>query len=749
MNIINTKELIYGGDYYPEQWLDEPEILAEDIRMMKKAGINTVTLGVFAWSFLEPEEGKYDFDWLEDVIGRLYENGISVILATPSGARPLWMAEKYEEVLRVSENGARYRFGGRHNHCFTSPIYRDKVRRIDKALAERFGSHPAVLLWHISNEFGGECFCPLCQDAFRGWLRQRYGTIEKVNKSWWTAFWSHRYDSFEQIAAPGPTGETGIHGLNLAWRRFVTDQTIDFMKEEIRAIRDGGARQSVTTNLMYDFGGLNYGKLSKYIDVVSWDNYPAWHKGRLEDVAMDSGMQHDYMRSLKHQPFLMMESCTTATNWQGVSKLKDPGLLLNQSLQAIAHGADSAQYFQIRQSRGSSEKFHGAVIDHYGGDDTRVFREVEKTGRLLALLKEAAGTEVKAEAAVLYDVENRWAMEDSQGPRNNGLYYHEAAMKSYTALRRYGINVDVIDMDQELDGYRVVAAPMLYMFRGGIEEKLREFVRKGGTLIMTYWSGIVDEDDLCFPGEVPHALTDVLGLRSEEIDGLYDGVTNTAVRADHGSAGPERGDTPPEDLPAQASDAAVTETMRQEYTCSRLCDLTDVRTAEVLMTYGSDFYAGKAALTWNSFGDGEAYYVCADMEQSFYTDLYEKILARRGIRRILENVPACAEVSSRVSDDKEYIFVQNYSRGPVPVELPEDAVILTEDALMEDAFTEDALMEDALTEDALMEDALTDDALTKDALTETIPADGAGDRVIRRQMRPLSTLVLVRSLSIA
>lgn len=692
MNTFDTKKLIYGGDYYPEQWLDEPEILEEDIRMMKKAGINTVTLGVFAWSFLEPEEGRYEFDWLERVIDRLYENGISVILATPSGARPLWMAEKYEEVLRVSESGARYRFGGRHNHCFTSPVYRDKVRRIDKALAERFGPHPAVRLWHISNEFGGECFCPLCQDAFRGWLRERYGTIDKVNKSWWTAFWSHRYDSFDQIAAPGPMGETGIHGLNLAWRRFVTDQTIDFMKEEIRAIRDGGADQPATTNLMYDFGGLNYGKLSKYIDVVSWDNYPVWHKGRLQDVAMDSGMQHDYMRSLKHQPFLMMESCTTGTNWQGVSKLKDPGLLLNQSLQAIAHGADSAQYFQIRQSRGSSEKFHGAVIDHYGGDDTRVFREVSQTGSLLETLAEVAGTQVRAEAAVIYDVENRWAMEDSQGPRNNGLYYHEAAMKSYTALRRYGINVDVIDMDQELDGYRIVIAPMLYMLRGGIEEKLRAFVRRGGTLIMTYWSGIVDEDDLCFMGEVPHQLADVLGLRSEEIDGLYDGDTNAAVPADS--------------VDSACDDAPVR--LGQKYICSRLCDLTDVRDAEVLMTYESDFYAGKAALTRHAFGEGEAYYVCADMEQSFYTDLYEQILTRKGIRRILEHVPECAEVSSRVGEEAEYIFVQNYGRSPVFIEIPQDAQILTEDVLTEEA--------------------------------------GGESSSVRRQMRALSTLVLRRSL---
>ena len=654
---MELTKLLYGGDYNPEQWMDAPEILEEDIRLMKEAGINVVSLGIFAWSVLEPEEGNYQFGWLDDIIDRLYQNGISVFLATPSGARPVWLAAQYPEVLRTAEDGKKLRFGGRHNHCFTSPVYRDKVRKINMELAKRYVNHPAVRMWHISNEYNGECHCQLCRSAFRNWLKEKYQTIERLNKSWWTTFWSHHYDSFEQIDPPSTLGEREVHGLNLDWKRFVTYQTTDFMKAEIQALRDGGATQPVTTNFMYDFKGLNYRKLAEEIDMVSWDSYPAWHTGRYIDVARDTAMQHDYMRSLKRKPFLLMESCPSATNWQEISMLKEPGLLCNSSLLAIAHGSDSVQYFQIRQSRGSSEKFHGSVIDHYAGEDTRVFREVREIGNILDSLDALAGSMVHSQVAVLYDVENRWAMEDAQGPRNSGLFYHEAAMKSYQAFRKYGMNVDVIDMEAELDAYQIVAAPMLYMFRSGIAEKLRKYVSRGGILLMTYWSGIVDDTDLCYMGGVPHNLTDVLGLRSEEIDGLPDGKQNHGVPTLGNSLG-----------------------LRRTYICSHLCDLVRPAGAEVLMTYGSDFYGGKPALLRNTFGKGEAYYICADMEQDFYDDVYARVLEQHGIEGLLTGIPECVDVSSRETETHTYLFIQNYSHETLGMALPAGAEILYGDS---------------------------------------------------------------------
>lgn len=645
--------LIYGGDYNPEQWLDRPDILEQDLTLMQKAHINTVTLGVFSWSMLEPQEGIFQLNWLKEITDRLYENNIQVILATPSGSRPRWLAEKYPEVLRVREDRMRYLYGERHNHCYTSPAYRKKVRIINQKLAEMFKNHPGVIMWHISNEYRGECHCPLCQDAFRKWLKNKYHHIDALNHAWWTTFWSHTYRSFDQVESPSSLGDEGLHGLNLDWKRFVTDQTTDFMCHEIQALREAGALQPVTVNFMEDYTGLNYYKLARYVDYVSWDSYPAWHQQEDILTAYETGMQHDLMRSMKHKPFLLMESCPASPNWQKVSKIKRPGLLLNASLQAVAHGSDSVQFFQIRQSRGGFEKFHGAVIDHYGKEDTRIFSEITEIGTLLENLAGIAQSHTEAKAAVLYDMESRWAMEDSKGPRNQGLLYHETALKSYRAFRENGLNVDIINMEQSLDSYQIIAAPMLYMFRSGIEEKIKHFVQSGGILIMTYWSGIVNETDLCHLGGTPHNLTDVLGLRSEEIDGLYDEESNRF-------------------LPIEGNIL----NLKKDYNCRHLCDLIQLKGAIPLMKYADNFYKGYPALTVHSYGNGYAYYICADADTDFYHDLYQSVISQHQIHPILDNIPEGIEVSSRVSEEIEYVFIQNYTCDAIKFPLPEHIKIL-------------------------------------------------------------------------
>ncbi len=634
--------LMHGGDYNPEQWLDRPDILKKDIELLILAKINTVSVGIFSWSFLEPREGEFDLDWLARIIESLYRHGISVILSTPSGARPKWLADKYPEVLRVDAERRRQHYGLRHNHCYTSPVYRQKVRTINMQLARRFGEHPAVRLWHISNEYGGECHCPLCQEAFRDWLRARYHTIEELNSRWCTAFWSHTYQGFEQVESPSPLGEPLLNGLNLDWRRFVTDRTVDFARQEIAALREAGSNKPVTINMMYDHRPLNYHRFADLLDIVSWDNYPTWHKGPEHVTAADSAMQHDVMRSIKKQPFLLMESCPGATSWQSVSKLKRPGVLRAASLQAVAHGADSALYFQIRQSRGGIEKLHGAVIDHYGGQDTRVFEEVTATGAALGALAEVRGTQTAAQAAVVLDWESRWALEDSQGPRNKGLYYKETVQKAYAALRRLGLNVDVIDTEQPLDGYRLVIAPMLYLFRGDFTARVRTFVEQGGSFVLGYWSGVADENDRCFLGGRPHDLMDVMGLRATEIDALYDGEENRLNPAADNALG-----------------------LKNTYRCERFCELVRLDGATPLLEYAEDFYAGTPAATAHSYGRGMAYYLCAEGEQRMYDDLAEAIV--RNIGLALPSgapLPTGIEVTERRSDTARYLFVQNFTRQP-------------------------------------------------------------------------------------
>lgn len=637
--------MLHGGDYNPEQWLDQPEVLEEDIRLFRKAHINCVSLGIFSWAKLEPEEGVYDFGWLDEIIDRLYANGIYTVLATPSGARPQWLAQKYPEVLRVRPDGLRNFYGHRQNHCYTSPLYREKVTQIDTLLAEHYANHPAVILWHISNEFGGECHCELCQAAFREWVQKKYGTLDKLNHAWWANFWSHTYTDWSQVHSPSPVGETSVHGLDLDWRRFVTHQTIDFMKTEIAAVKAVNPDIPVTTNMMtmYTYE-LNYFAFRDALDVISWDNYPEWHNPYMgnEEVAKDCAMTHDMMRSLQKKPFLLMEYTPNATNWQGVSKLKKPGMHQLSVIEAVAHGADSGQYFQLRQSRGSCEKFHSAVISNTGTENTRTFREVTDIGTVLEQLSDRVyGSGTPAETAILFDTENKWALDKCQGPRNIGLDYFGNIRRNYSYFWKNGINVDIIDSTFDLSGYKLVIAPMLYLFRDGIQEKLRRFVRDGGTLVTTCFTGVVNDTDLSFLGEATgDKLSDVLGLWVEEVDSLYDCESNR------------------------------TTWNGKSYSLKELCEICHPTTCETLAVYETDFYAGKPVLTKNQFGKGVAYHVSASADTDFFHALYAKLAAACDLTYAIRTaVPDGISLTWRQSDTEKLIFVQNFGDSAAAVQL--------------------------------------------------------------------------------
>ncbi|MFC5703006.1 beta-galactosidase [Cohnella faecalis] len=633
---------MHGADYNPDQWQHDPQVLDEDIRLMKLAGCNTMAIGIFAWAALEPEEGRYTFEWLDRVLDRFAENGLFAWLATPSGARPAWMSEQYPEVLRVGANRVRNLHGQRHNHCYTSPVYRDKTGTMNRKLAARYAGHPAVVGWHISNEFGGECHCPLCQDAFREWLREKYGTLDELNMAWWTSFWAHRYSDWPQIESPAPHGESMVHAHNLDWKRFVTDRTVDFCKHEISCIREVGSDLPVTTNMMNWFAGLDYRKFSDVLDVISWDAYPTWHESKDDSqVAAWFAFNHDLFRSLKGKPFMLMESTPSVTNWQPISKLKKPGMHKLSSLQAVAHGSDTVQYFQWRKSRGSSEKLHGAVVDHVGHERTRTFRDVSELGASLGSLADVVGTKVDSRVAIIADWDNRWAVKNSQGPRNAGIHYEQTVMEHYKAFWQLGVPVDIIGSGDGYDfgRYALIVAPMMYLCRSETGAKLEKFVSDGGTLATTYWSGIVDENDLCHLGGFPGPLRTTLGIWAEEIDGLYDDERNGIVPVADNALG-----------------------LAGEFEARELCELVHLEGAEALAIYRDDFYAGRPALTVNAFGSGEAYYLATRAFAPFYESFYGKLAVKLGIPRALESeLPDGVTAQVRTDGETDFVFVQNYS----------------------------------------------------------------------------------------
>ena len=631
---------LHGGDYNPDQWFETPEIWDEDIRLMKLARCNTVSLGIFAWSLLEPEEGQYNFGWLDTVMDKLAAAGIFAVLATPSGARPAWMAQKYPEVLRVTEDRRRNLFGERHNHCFTSPVYRRKTAEINRLLAQRYGRHPALLAWHISNEYGGDCHCPLCQEAFRAFLKEKYGTLDHLNHEWWSGFWSHRYSDWSQIESPSSIGDKSLHALQLDWKRFVTHQTIDFYRNEIRPLRELTPGIPITTNFMGLYPGLDYQEFAKDVDVVSWDNYPSWHNEQgTENLGAEISFVHDLNRSLKDKPFLMMESTPSLVNWKPVNKLKRPGMHMLSSLQAVAHGSDSVQYFQWRSGRGAFEKFHGAVVSHSGHEHTRVFADVTQVGQALERLDPVLGAGVRPEVAILYDWQNRWALEEARALSPARVLYPATCQSHYFPFWKRGIPVDVIGEEHDFSAYKLLVAPMLYMVRPGVAERIAQFVKDGGTLLTTYWSGIVNENDLCFIGGFPGPLREVTGVWSEEIDSLYENERNTLVM----EPGNELG---------LAGEFAVTD----------FCDLIHAESAKVLATYRDDFYAGRPALTVNRYGKGRAYYLAARAGRDFLGVLAGRLAEELSLKRALDaELPAGVTAQLRTAGNTDYVFLMNFS----------------------------------------------------------------------------------------
>lgn len=641
--------LVHGGDYNPDQWLDRPDILEEDVRMMKKAGINSVTLGVFSWAAYEPVEGEFHFEWLEEIVENLYRNGIYTVLSTPSGARPAWLDEKYPEAMRMDNRGVRNHHGSRHNHCMTSPKYREKVGIIDRKLAEKFGSHPGVILYHISNEFGGECYCPLCAKRFREYLADKFDhDIEKLNKAWWTSFWSHHYNSFEQIEPPYANGENSIMGLNLEWKRFTTLSMNDFMKFEIDTLRSVTPDVPVTANFMRLFDGLDYRKMAPELDVISWDNYPDFHNDResFGETMRETAFQHAVMRSLKRgKPFMMMESTPSLVNWHAVNKLKRPGVHRLACLQAVACGSDTVQYFQWRKGRGSFEQFHGAVVDHLGTDDTRVFREVSEVGESLKKLAPVAGTLVKTKAALLFDWDNRWAIRDVKALATETKRYEETCREIWEEFLKLGVDMDVVGSDEDLSPYTVVVAPMLYLLQEGTAKNLRSFVERGGQLLATYFTGYVDENQLCYLGGFPgDGLKELFGIISEEIDTFYPSDSNTVCFEDENSHFAENGSWEVKDY----------------------AEILRVQDAEVLGTYGSDFYEGTAALTCKKYGQGKAYYAAARSSAEQMHPLFEQMLRDGGIA--LKELPENVEYHIREGEEGTYEFYLNCGTEPVMLE---------------------------------------------------------------------------------
>ena len=635
--------ILYGGDYNPNQW--PRDVWDEDIRLFKQAGINSATINVFSWAKLQPDEETYDFSELDEIVEMLSRENFDIVLATSTGALPAWMVKRYPEVTRVDFEGRRHKFGGRHNHCPNSLVYQKFAGRLVEQLAGRYAGNPHIVCWHVSNEYNTGCYCENCEKAFRVWLRRKYGTLEAVNVAWNTEFWGHTFHDWDEIVAPNALSEgmdfgglrkTNFAGISIDYDRFLSDSLLENYKLERDIIRKYDPSTPITTNLMGTYKGLDYFKWAKEMDIVSWDNYPAYNT-----PWSYTAMCHDLMRGLKGQPFMLMEQTPSQQNWQPYNSLKRPGQMRAQSYQTIAHGADTVQFFQLRRSKGGCEKFHGAVISHSGSSETRVFKEVSQLGaELQSLGTTLLGADSPAEVGILFDWDNYWALEYTSGPSVD-LKYCDQIHQYYRYFYNRHIPVDMVPVDGDFSRYKVIAAPVLYMVQEGVAEALEKFVADGGTLITGFMSGIVDQSDNVHLGGYPGPLRKLCGVWAEEIDALAPGQQNSLRFPD--------GFTTP---------------------CSLLCDILHLEGAEALAHYGEDFYAGTPAVTRNHFGSGTVYYVGTQPDEAGLARVLGLLAETAGVRPLLpEETPL--EVTRRVKDGKEYLFLLNFTQAsqPVPVSL--------------------------------------------------------------------------------
>lgn len=633
--------LFYGGDYNPEQWSEE--VWQEDMRLMQLAHVNMVSINIFSWALLEPEPGRYVFEQLDRIMDMLAQNGISADLATGTASPPTWMSRLYPSMLPVTREGVRMSHGSRQHYCPNSPDYRRKSAELVQRLAERYAKHPALTMWHLNNEYGchtAQCYCDNCATAFRHWLQERYHTLDDLNFAWGTNFWSQRYYHWEDILPPRVSPTFNNPGQCLDYWRFMSDSLLGCYRTEEDILRATTPNVPLTTNLMVGFKPTDAFAWAKHMDVVSFDMYPP-HTA----AAWGTALPHDLMRSLKGgQPHLVMEQSPSQVNWMPQNPHKRPGQMRLHSMQALAHGADGVLFFQWRQSLAGSEKFHSAVVSHEGSEHTRIFQQAAQVGNELHMLAPVvAGSRVQAQVAIVMDWHNWWDVEYLPGPSDH-LHYWQQLNDYYHALHDLNVAVDVVEPDSDLSQYRLVVAPLLHMLRPGVANNVQQFVERGGTLLTTFFSGIVDEHDHVVPGGYPGELRKLLGIYVEEFDPWTPQMSNEVIVKEGALSG--------------------------RYPCSIWGELLHLEGAQVLGTLAEDYYTGGPALTVNKFGQGHAYYIATQGSDALIGKLMQELCHVANVAPVLE-APTGVEVTRRTRTDGHAIyFLLNYTQQAQQISLP-------------------------------------------------------------------------------
>jgi len=605
--------LAYGGDYNPEQWPVATQV--EDVALMREAGVNLVSVGIFSWAMVEPREGEYDFGWLDAVLDRLHDAEIRVALATATASPPPWLTRRHPEILPQLADGTVLGQGARQAYSPSSPVFRAYALRMTRAMAQRYGSHPAVAMWHVDNELG--CHVPHdysddAAAAFRRWLETRYGTVDALNAAWGTTFWSQRYDSFDEVLPPrtAPTFANPTQQLDFA--RYSSDELLAHYRALRDVLREVTPHIPTTTNLMASTGTkwIDYFSWADDLDVVATDHYTA---GDDPEAHIDLAFSADLARGLAGgAPWMLMEHSTSAVNWQHRNRAKGPGEMMRNSLAHVARGADAVMFFQWRQAAAGAEKFHSAMLPH-AGTDTQVWRSTVGLGAALKALAPVRGSRVHADAAIVFDYPAWWATELDSHPSHD-VAYRDQVMAWYRQLWYRGVTCDVVPAGGDLTGYRLVVVPTLYAVSDADAARVAVAAQAGATVLITYFSGIVDAHDHVRLGGYPGAFRDLLGVRTEEFFPLLAGERRTL---DDGG------------------------------TADLWSERMHLRGASAVRTFADGVLVGEPAVTRHAVGAGAAWYVATRLDEAGTSRLADRLIAESGVRPTVPALPNGVEVARR------------------------------------------------------------------------------------------------------
>ena len=626
--------LAFGGDYNPEQW--PPEVWDEDVRLMVEAGVDLVTIGVFSWAHLETALDDFSFEWLDDVLGRLSTAGIGIDLATATASPPPWLTALHPEMLPVTREGHRLWPGGRQGFCPSSPVYRERALVLCGRLAERYAHIEGLRLWHVGNELGCHnalCFCDVSAAAFQVWLRNRYGDLAALNHAWGTDFWSQRYTDFEEILPPRTAAAVANPTQELDFRRFSSDELLANFVAERDVLHEVSPGIPVTTNFMITghVREMDYWAWAREVDLVSNDHYliAADPEGYTE-LAFCADLTRGVAGG---GPWLLMETSPGAVNWQPRNIARRPGELLRSAMQHVSRGADGILFFQWRASRAGAEKYHAGILPH-AGTDTRIWRESLELRRVLDAVAEVEGSVVRNRVGILFDWQAWWACELDSHPSSD-VAYLDRAQALHRSLTDAGVGVDLAHPEADLTGYDLILVPTLYSVTDTAVERLQVAVEGGATALVTYFSGIVDENDHVRLGGYPGAFRNLLGIRVEEF------------------------------LPLREHDSVE---LSNGWSADLWVEHLHLDGAASVATYVDGPAAGIPAITRHTFGGGSAWYAACRLDRAGCDELVGQLLKASGVAPVAVARPGVEVTRREAEDGRSWLFVVNHSDQPVEVD---------------------------------------------------------------------------------